>query len=80
MLGTVKRWLGMVIEVGLLLVALGIVLEILFSPLEPLSLKIGDLIGDLTRFIAENVGDSGLTGLIALSIILWLFMKKTPEI
>jgi hypothetical protein len=32
MLDTVKRWIGQIVEVGLLLIALGIVLEILGRP------------------------------------------------
>ena len=73
MLHKVKGWLSELTEVGLLLVALGIVLGILFGNQVPF--LGGDIIGNLTALI-KSLGDNGLVGLIALSIILYLFMKK----
>jgi hypothetical protein len=69
----VKGWLSELTEVGLLLVALGIVLGILFGNQVPFIG--GDIVGNLTGLI-KSLGDNGLVGLIALSIILYLFMKK----
>lgn len=76
MLETVKKWIGQLVEVGLLLVALGIVIEILFGAGE--AFLGGGVVNNLTGLIGE-LGNDGLVGLIALAIILWLFMKKAPS-
>jgi hypothetical protein len=75
-LDRVKRWIGQITEVGLLLVALGIVTQILFGR-EVTSFLGGDIVGNLTGLIAA-LGDNGLVGLIALAIILWLFWRRQP--
>ena len=69
---TVKEWLGAVTEVGLLLVALGIVAGILFGSTVPF---FSNIVGNLTSLIAA-LGNNGLVGLIALAIILWLFSNR----
>ncbi len=69
----VKRWLAEITEIALLLVALGIVIEILFGPATvPF---FGQVVPNLTA-IVSTLGENGLVGLIALSIILWLFYRK----
>jgi len=69
----VKRWLGEITEIALLLVALGIVVEILFGPATvPF---FGQVVPNLTAILG-TLGEEGLVGLIALSIILWLFYRK----
>ena len=70
----IKRWLGQVTELGLLLVALAIVAQILVGPNLPF---FGNVVGNLTDIIA-SLGQSGLVGLIAIAIILWLFAKRSP--
>ncbi len=70
----VKRWLGQITEIGLLLVALAIVAQILVGD------NLGffnDVVGNLIAII-NQLGDSGLVGLIAIAIILWLFAKRSP--
>jgi len=67
-----KRWLGEVTEIFLLLIALGIIIEILFGPEVAF---FGGIIPNLTTLIT-SLGENGLVGLIALSIILWLFYRK----
>jgi len=71
----VKRWVGQVTELGLLLVALGIVLQILFGA--TVAFITGDIVGNLITLITA-LGDNGVVGLIALAIILWLFSKRAP--
>ena len=69
----VKRWLAEITEIALLLVALGIVIEILFGPdTVPF---FGQVVPNLTAIVG-TLGENGLVGLIALSIILWLFYRK----
>jgi hypothetical protein len=68
----VKRWLGEITEIFLLLIAAGIAVEILFGSEVPF---FGGIVANLTRLIS-SLGENGLVGLIALSIILFLFYRK----
>lgn len=70
----IKRWLGQITELGLLLVALAIVAQILVGPN---LLFFGNVVGNLTDIIS-TLGQNGLVGLIAIAIILWLFAKRQP--
>jgi hypothetical protein len=73
-LDKVKGWLAQIVEVGLLLVALGIVVQVLIGPKVGF---IGDVVANLLALI-KALGDSGLVGLIAIAIIMWLFSKRSP--
>ncbi len=73
-LDKIKGWLAEIVELGLLLVALGIVLQVLIGPK---MMFLGDVVGNLTGLIAQ-LGQNGLVGLIAIAIILWLFAKRSP--
>ncbi len=75
LLDKIKRFLGQVTELGLLLVALAIVAQILFGNAVPFIG--GDVVGNLITLI-DALGDNGLVGLIAVAIILWLFVKRNP--
>lgn len=68
----VKKWLGEFTEIALLLVALGIVFEILFGQTVPF---FGGIVANLTRLLS-SLGENGLVGLIALAIIVFLFYRK----
>ena len=71
---TIKKWIGQITELGLLLIALAIVLQILIGG----NLAFfDDVFGNLTALIAA-LGDNGLVGLIAIGIIMWLFAKRSP--
>ncbi|MDD5327129.1 MAG: hypothetical protein PHY02_04855 [Phycisphaerae bacterium] len=67
-----KKWIGDITEIFLLLIALGIAVEILFGNTVPF---FGSIITNLTSLLS-TLGDNGLVGLIALGIILFLFRKK----
>jgi len=67
-----KKWIGEITEIALLLVALGIVIEILFGPGVGF---VGGIVANLTTLI-NSLGENGLVGLIALAIILFLFYRK----
>lgn len=75
MMDTARKWIAQIIEVGLLLIALGVVLQILFGADVVFFAPVTQ---NLTALIAQ-LGQDGLVGLIALAIILWLFIKKTSE-
>ena len=73
MLDTVKIWLRQISEVGLLLIAAAVVLEIIFgSPVEFIGLSILDNITALTR----ELGEQGLVGIISIAIIIWLYLRR----
>ena len=73
MLDTVKSWLRQIAEVGLLLIAAAVVLEIIFgSPVEFIGLSILDNITALTR----ELGEQGLVGIISIAIIIWLYLRR----
>lgn len=69
----IKKWIGEIVEIALLLVALGVTVEILFGTSSiPF---FGGVVTNLTALI-KGLGDNGLVGLIALAVILWLFYRK----
>jgi uncharacterized membrane protein YdcZ (DUF606 family) len=70
-----KKWIGEVTEIALLLVALGIVAGILFGTNVPF---VGEIVKNLTGLLAM-LGENGLVGLIALSIILYLFQRRRAD-
>ena len=73
MLNTVKSWLRQIAEVGLLLIAAAVVLEIIFgSPVQFVGLSILDNITALTR----ELGEQGLVGIISIAIIIWLYLRR----
>jgi hypothetical protein len=67
-----KKWLGEITEIALLLLALGIVVEILFGDAVPF---FGGIVPNLTKLL-NTLGQNGLVGLIALAIIFFLFYRK----
>jgi hypothetical protein len=68
-----KGWIGAITEVGLMLLALAIVASILVGPDNVWVFKgvVTNLVG-----LVNDLGASGLAGLIVLGIILWLFSKR----
>ena len=73
MIDTVKSWLRQIAEVGLLLIAAAVVLEIIFgSPVDFIGLSILDNITALTR----ELGEQGLVGIISIAIIVWLYLRR----
>ncbi len=73
---TAKTWLRQLTEIGLLLVALGIVIQLLFG--NAVAIVTGDIVTNLITLI-KALGDSGVVGLIALAVIVWLFSKRVPS-
>ncbi len=70
----IKKWLGEITEIALLLVALGIVVEILFGPGFFGTLGV---VANVTALVESlGMGENGFVGLIAFAIILWLFYRK----
>lgn len=68
-----KAWILRITELGLLLVALAIVLQMLFGTAVPF--LGGDVVGNLLKLLAA-LGSNGVVGLVAIAIILYLFNRK----
>jgi|TARA_B110000263_G_scaffold164801_1_gene143538 hypothetical protein len=72
-LSKIKGWIGGLTEVGLMLLALGIVSALLVGGTLPF---FGSVVGNITGLV-KDLGDNGLVGLIVLGVILWLFSKRS---
>src|SRR5256885_16970590 len=68
-----KTWILKITELGLLLVALAIVLQMLFGTAVPF--LGGDVVGNLLKLLSA-LGSNGVVGLVAIAIILYLFNRK----
>ena len=67
-----KTWIAKITELGLLLVALSIVLQMLFGNNVAF---FGDVVGNLIKLLTA-LGNNGVVGLVAIAIILYLFSRK----
>ena len=72
-LSKIKGWIGGLTEVGLMLLALGIVSALLVGGTLPF---FGSVVGNIIGLV-KDLGDNGLVGLIVLGVILWLFSKRS---
>lgn len=66
-----KKWIAEIIEISLLLVAFGIVIEILFGSIVPFESGIMmNLVG-----LLSTLGDNGFIGLAALGIFIYILRR-----
>ncbi|MEE2908056.1 MAG: hypothetical protein VX527_09530 [Planctomycetota bacterium] len=70
-INVVKGWIREFIDLALLFIAVGVVVQIIFGPDVTYFSSITD---NLMGFIAE-LGNGGFVGLIALFVIVWVFTK-----
>lgn len=68
----VKKWVADILEISLLLVAFGVVIEILFGNAIPLW---GRVMTNLMALLAA-VGENGFIGLATLGIVVYLFWRS----
>jgi hypothetical protein len=74
MIQTLKSWIGALTDLGLMLLALGIVAALLVGGQNiPF---FGNVSANIVAFI-KDLGSNGLVGLIALGLILWLFSNRS---
>ena len=73
MLDTVNILLRQITELGLLLIAAAVVLEIIFGSAVP---YIGVGILDNIIALTAKLGQDGLVGIIAIGIIVWLYLRR----
>ena len=74
MLDMAKNFLREVVDIGLLLIAVAVVLQVIFGGNIPFIG--GDVVSNLLE-IVKQLGDGGLVGLIAVAIILYLINKNS---
>ena len=67
-----KSAIKSITELGVALLALAIVASLLVGPGNMSFL--GDVVGNITGLI-KQLGSAGLSGLIALGVVLWIFQK-----
>ena len=68
----IKGWIGALTELGLMLIALGVVVGLLVGANAPF---VGNVTANIVTFV-KDLGANGLVGLIALGFILWLFSNR----
>ena len=68
----IKRWVAEITEIALLIVALGIVVEILFGSQNFFGIHV---VTNLTGLIT-SLGENGVVGLVALGVIIYLFNRR----
>ena len=71
-INTIKGWIGVLTELALMLLALGIVAGLLVGQNVPF---IPGITTNIINFV-KDLGANGLVGLIALGFILWLFSNR----
>jgi len=67
-----KKWIAALTEIGLMLLALGIVAALLVGANLPF---FGSVTANIMALV-KSLGDAGLVGLITLGVILWLFSER----
>ena len=72
----IKGAVSSVVDVVWALLALGIVLQILFGP-DVLFLPV-DVIGNITDLV-NSLGGAGLSGLVTIGVIYWIFSDNSPR-
>ncbi len=72
MLDTTIRWIKQITELAFVVVALGVILQILFPG--ALVFINADVAGNLIGLIAKFSG-AGLIGLIAIGLVVWLMRR-----
>jgi len=72
-LDKVKQFLSQIVELGLLFIAIGILLQIIVGTMP--GWVFGNVVSNLVVLI-DSLGQNGVVGLIAIAIILWLFSRR----
>jgi hypothetical protein len=73
MLEKVSGWIKSLTEVGLGLIALGVVLQILFGAAIPFMPM--DVVGSVVSLV-KDLGSEGLVGLVAIWVLWGIYSKK----
>ena len=76
MLDMAKNFLREVVDIGLLLIAVAVILQVIFGEAIPF---IGPHVVTNLLTIITTLGDGGLVGLIAVGIIVYLINKNSSS-
>ena len=68
------EWIKIITQVGLGLIALGIVVEIVFGKA---SIFGASVVANLSAIVGDIGGENGFVGLVAILIITAIFIKRT---
>jgi hypothetical protein len=71
-INSVRGWVGSLAELGISIIALGVVLGILFDDIPFLPV---DVTGNVIAFV-NALGSQGLVGLVALGVTWWAFSRR----
>ncbi len=72
-LDTAKKWLWSILDLGLVIVALAVVLQVLFGASVPF--VGGDVVANVIQLVTA-LGSQGLVGLVAVGVLFWVFNRK----
>ena len=72
-LETAKKWLWAILDLGLVIVALAVVLQVLFGASVPF--VGGDVVANVIQLVTA-LGSQGLVGLVAVGVLFWVFNRK----
>tara|TARA_Y100001951_G_C11218083_1_gene227038 strand:- start:601 stop:831 length:231 start_codon:yes stop_codon:yes gene_type:complete len=72
-LETAKKWLWSILDLGLVIVALAVVLQVLFGASVPF--VGGDVVANVIQLVTA-LGSQGLVGLVAVGVLFWVFNRK----
>ena len=72
-LETAKKWLWPILDLGLVVVALAVVLQVLFGASVPF--VGGDVVANVIQLVTA-LGSQGLVGLVAVGVLFWVFNRK----
>ena len=72
-LETAKKWLWSILDLGLVVVALAVVLQVLFGASVPF--VGGDVVANVIQLVTA-LGSQGLVGLVAVGVLFWVFNRK----
>jgi hypothetical protein len=67
-----KSWLKEVLELGIVVVAVAVVLQVLFGAAVPF--VGGDVVANIIKLVSA-LGSEGLVGLVAIAVLAWAFNK-----
>ena len=69
-----KEWGSSITELGIIVIALAVILQILFGSATTPFLGV-DVISNITNVVAQ-LGNQGLIGLGSIAVIAWIFTRK----
>ena len=70
---TASTLLGHIMDLGIKLVAVGVILQVLFGNAVPFYTI--DVVGSITKLVGA-LGSQGLVGLVSIAVLYWAFNRK----